>query len=927
MSITLRVHSLDGHDEGTLSLGAGGEIVMSPRNTRGQQALSGLLRTKPRDQSGAAWLHHLLHVMPGRTSFERDDWVADPHGHERLQLQLHGQPWATVWMDGDRLQSQTAPDVPEHHLRHLLDRFRSHHWSDRDLFHALPELLTGRLRAVPFEQPQQPTQQYALVPASSAPPRVQSHPPQTTGLVERPLGKMPGDTHVGAPEAPPSPVHGKLVRVVGGTGRMNYPANVPNRPGQVPMFLSPPEITAGAMSAHLQAQHGYQQSLMHQREGMPGTAVWGVHAGHEARQQGDPITGRTHHVGFLADHRGNVWSREGWNDLGVAHPHGVGNHHWNPEYHYDRSGLIPAAEPHFRFETHPELRAFLDEMVRGGNDEPGQWRDDHYHTVRGQLGDWLDERGHPAANDVRAARFPDEAMDAIARHEAKAYHAANPRAYFGRGGVPERYAGWVEPPQPWEGRASTLPGESHSPPLASMPALPSVKPPPPRATTPAALPEPAPVGTGPAAREPSPRFFPESTMLGQHHPEKGPTLPEFRRPVFIPKHIWDHLTPAEQGFFSHPSNADKTQKALAHYTKMASHPVQDVAALAGEAAKDWYNESEPVVELFGAHGPLFTRLQSANSTRNGPLRNLIEATALYRAWAESGLQGHDPSHHAPIHLPGQASPTTLPRFMLQLAKEPGMQPVLFPSRAVPTGRIFSDPANHYAALSGPKTTSFAIDLDPFDHRRWTAVTNDVWDAIKHSSELLDAKTIQEIWGGKNIALYPLASAGTRRVASERGWEPRQAQAAQWVATRAMAGLARAGLTPEQIVKYLTHEHVRNTSDSFLRHFVENPRVRESLRRIDSARGSHILEGVDALAAGRREAATGADRPTGPVFADAAPNVRRLALDLARRASRHASSYRGNLNAFADAVLAAKRDSGARFGKDGEPERDDDPSGQ
>src|SRR5262245_43064353 len=151
--ITMRVHRMDGHDESTLSLEPDGSISIDARNAADRQSLQNLLATKPNESSSAAWLHWVLYdQMTGLTGFERDDWRAQPHGFSRLLFEYLGKPWALAWMNGDRLAVQALDGKEaEWSVRQVLSRYKGDHWTDRELFNALPELFRGKVRCVPLE--------------------------------------------------------------------------------------------------------------------------------------------------------------------------------------------------------------------------------------------------------------------------------------------------------------------------------------------------------------------------------------------------------------------------------------------------------------------------------------------------------------------------------------------------------------------------------------------------------------------------------------------------------------------------------------------------------------------------------------------------------------------------------------------------------
>src|SRR5262249_44490049 len=139
--ITLRIYSLDGTSPGTLTVTPDGALHAHPEG-----AMLWLLLARPAGVSAAAWLYYLERTMPGRTVMERDDWAPRPPGHAALVVAWEGQPEATVYLDGDRLCVLPAPGEDERNVRTTLERQRRRHWSDAELYHALPELLRGSLK-------------------------------------------------------------------------------------------------------------------------------------------------------------------------------------------------------------------------------------------------------------------------------------------------------------------------------------------------------------------------------------------------------------------------------------------------------------------------------------------------------------------------------------------------------------------------------------------------------------------------------------------------------------------------------------------------------------------------------------------------------------------------------------------------------------
>lgn len=439
--ISVSLHNLDGGKYGTLSLGPDGNLVAKPHGKRGENALRRLSSDRGEGQSVPSFLHHLVRTMPGRAVLERDDWSAQPHVHESLQLTWDDTPEATISLDGDRIRVQPMEGFEERAVRQALESVRRPHWSDADLFHALPEMLGGRLKVTPVEaggdeplgEPrlfnEQDLRETARKPDPLERQSGNGHAAQTDPLewsshsAPEPQGldlSDHGEPHArsGLPSRYAKP--GTLVRVVGGTGRVNGPPapEIPAGPR-----LSEPQVAAGAMSTAMQAMSRYHTTPNDRATpGHTATAVWGTRI---PNQENYP---NSHVMGFFGDHHGNVWSRE---SLGYAgrHPMGIGVDHWFPGYqgYSARHESIPNEEPHFRIEVHPHLRAFLDAVVHErGKDPLEQWVP-HFETNRNILSDFLEENGHPATEEVRNARFPDEVMDAIARHEAEIQHQEGTR--------------------------------------------------------------------------------------------------------------------------------------------------------------------------------------------------------------------------------------------------------------------------------------------------------------------------------------------------------------------------------------------------------------------------------------------------------------------------------------------------------------------
>jgi hypothetical protein len=485
-----------------------------------------------------------------------------------------------------------------------------------------------------------------------------------------------------------------------------------------------------------------------------------------------------------------------------------------------------------------------------------------------------------------------------------------------------RYAGWVEPPTP----------PAAAPVTRQMPPPRGFAEPPQPATPPAPTPRPtAPPVSAPAPAAPAFDLSAEIRRLrglnvphhvavavahrnrDRHVQGLPPVTPRIataavpaqagppERPARIPPHVWDHLTAEEQEYFAHPRNHEKGRAAMEHAARMASHPEHLAAVQAGMAQKDWYDLSERVVGQFGEHAPLVAHLLAANSTKNPPARNLLEALAIYRAWLKAKPKDRQVVPWERVLADGRVVKTVTMPFLQKLAHEPGMGGILFGARHTPTVRVLAQASAPEKGLTGQKTRNFAGNLNPADPNSRNRVTNDVWQAIFHSAGG-DAAAVQKLFN--DLGVYAASSAGVRRAASAYGMDPRQAQAAIWSGMMTMAGMAKAGLTPQEVVRYITHEHVAEAVDSFFNLLGRDERVRAELERIDRARGGQTLEGVVRLAEsvrGERERAPG---PRGPVFAASDARTRRIALALAERAARYATSYRGSVVPFDDALAQA-----------------------
>jgi hypothetical protein len=167
--------------------------------------------------------------------------------------------------------------------------------------------------------------------------------------------------------------------------------------------------------------------------------------------------------------------------------------------------------------------------------------------------------------------------------------------------APRRYAGFAEPPQPWEAGARPRPAV----PIAALaPAL----------------------------------------------PRAAAALPAVSQAPHVPAHIRPHLTAEELAHFTRRQHAESL---AAHF--QALPPDRELADLAqtGRAKRGWYARStEHLRALFGQNTPRFVALLAATSPRIPVKRNLLKALQVYRHWHHAGRPANPAAVAALLNSPG-----------------------------------------------------------------------------------------------------------------------------------------------------------------------------------------------------------------------------------------------------------------------------------
>jgi hypothetical protein len=369
-------------------------------------------------------------------------------------------------------------------------------------------------------------------------------------------------------------------------------------------------------------------------------------------------------------------------------------------------------------------------------------------------------------------------------------------------------------------------------------------------------------------------------------PQPGEEMNPAQRPSFVPAEAWDHMTPAERQDVVR-SRVQTVQDAARFFESLPPEEEFQAAMKAGAAKRGWYQRFANVVGVWGKDKDLFAKVLAANSTKNSVRRNLVEALGIWRAWKAAGR----PTETVEVTEKSGHKSVTMP-FLQELAKEPGLAGVNFPARRVATVKLLSG-WKEGREIESPKTGSFSRNLRGNDPENRQPVTNDAWMAMLGSTAR-DAEEIQQLFG--SLPHYHAFSAKVRKAAGGIGHDPREGQETAWSSFMAMAGLAAAGLSPPEIVRYLSHEHVRGAGQDYLDLMLGDEDARRELRRL------RLLKRVEQAArAGQEGTGRQGEAGAGPVFRPDDPH----ALRLAERAVRYASSFRGKLTPFQDAVAAAK----------------------
>ncbi|HEX5269365.1 MAG TPA: hypothetical protein VFW33_02705, partial [Gemmataceae bacterium] len=258
-----------------------------------------------------------------------------------------------------------------------------------------------------------------------------------------------------------------------------------------------------------------------------------------------------------------------------------------------------------------------------------------------------------------------------------------------------------------------------------------------------------------------------------------------------------HMLPED----AHLAHGRHAAAMAAHWAALPPDEEYRAAALAGVAKRGWYaNSADAIREHFGEHAPRFAALLGATSPREPVNRNLKRSLQIFRAWLRAGKPTGTggPMMSVPGVVGKEGQPIMMPAW-LAYARDVDNPHFGSHLRNVLTAMTARREELAGLRLSGPKVESFRRNLlgDP------DPSTNDAWMAYFAG---IDPKAFG------HDPTYAAHTAKIRKVAQQLGWKPAEVQGSIWSYFRELARLQKGGLTPQEALRSITHEHVAGSQD-------------------------------------------------------------------------------------------------------------------